>query len=187
MTNNFKGLLAGLAAMLLAVVLLAVPSMAAAQTYTLYRNVTGPGGVTGTMQIELANSTLAPNINMSGVPAELVAFNLTLNNLGAAPTTTTLTRSNLFEFYFSRDGAGAINDINFDVTPANADGYTANPVSNYATNITKGGYTVQITNVAGTASAPAPVPTMTEWGMILFGTILAGGAALYIQRRRQFV
>lgn len=33
-------------------------------------------------------------------------------------------------------------------------------------------------------SAPAPVPTMSEWAMILFGTILAGGAALYIQRRR---
>lgn len=30
----------------------------------------------------------------------------------------------------------------------------------------------------------APVPTMSEWAMILFGTILAGGAALYIQRRR---
>ena len=32
--------------------------------------------------------------------------------------------------------------------------------------------------------APTPVPTMTEWAMILFGTILAGGAALYIQRRK---
>lgn len=31
------------------------------------------------------------------------------------------------------------------------------------------------------------IPTMTEWAMILFGTILAGGAAVYIQRRRQFV
>lgn len=35
--------------------------------------------------------------------------------------------------------------------------------------------------------AAAPVPTMSEWAMILLGTILAGGAALYIQRRRQFV
>lgn len=32
-------------------------------------------------------------------------------------------------------------------------------------------------------AAPAPVPTMTEWAMLLFGTVLAGGAALYIQRR----
>ena len=30
----------------------------------------------------------------------------------------------------------------------------------------------------------APVPTLSEWALILFGVILAGGAALYIQRRR---
>lgn len=34
------------------------------------------------------------------------------------------------------------------------------------------------------ANTPAPVPTLSEWAMILFGAILAGGAALYIQRRR---
>lgn len=33
------------------------------------------------------------------------------------------------------------------------------------------------------AFMPAPVPTMTEWAMILFGLILAGGAAVMIQRR----
>ncbi|WP_428151854.1 IPTL-CTERM sorting domain-containing protein [Brevundimonas sp.] len=36
------------------------------------------------------------------------------------------------------------------------------------------------TYVAG----PAPVPTMSEWAMILLGTILAGGAALIVQRRQ---
>lgn len=35
--------------------------------------------------------------------------------------------------------------------------------------------------------APEPVPTLSEWAMILFGTILAGGAALCIERRRQYV
>lgn len=35
-------------------------------------------------------------------------------------------------------------------------------------------------------SAPTPVPTMTEWAMILFGAILAGGAAIFVQRRAQF-
>lgn len=34
------------------------------------------------------------------------------------------------------------------------------------------------------ALAPAPVPTMSELALILFGTLLAGGAALYIRRRR---
>ncbi len=36
------------------------------------------------------------------------------------------------------------------------------------------------------ATGPAPVPTLSEWAMILFGTVLAGAAALTIQRRRQF-
>ncbi|NBB66232.1 IPTL-CTERM sorting domain-containing protein [Pseudomonas sp. ODNR1LW] len=31
---------------------------------------------------------------------------------------------------------------------------------------------------------PSTIPTMSEWAMILFGLSLAGGAALYVQRRR---
>jgi hypothetical protein len=34
-------------------------------------------------------------------------------------------------------------------------------------------------------SAAGPVPTMSEWAMIILGTMLAGGAARYIQRRKQ--
>jgi YVTN family beta-propeller protein len=34
------------------------------------------------------------------------------------------------------------------------------------------------------ALAPAAVPTMTEWAMILLGVVLAGGAALTLHRRR---
>ena len=37
------------------------------------------------------------------------------------------------------------------------------------------------------SNTPAPVPTLSEWAMILFGLILAGGAALYIQRRQMAV
>lgn len=35
-----------------------------------------------------------------------------------------------------------------------------------------------------TYTAPASIPTMSEWAMILFGLILAGGAAVIIQQRR---
>lgn len=35
--------------------------------------------------------------------------------------------------------------------------------------------------------APAAIPTMTEWGMILFGVLLAGGAALFVQQRQRAV
>ncbi|WP_167309523.1 IPTL-CTERM sorting domain-containing protein [Brevundimonas naejangsanensis] len=54
------------------------------------------------------------------------------------------------------------------------------------------GITVQVTsNVSSTVTTspppapPAPVPTLSEWAMILLGVMLAGGAALTLQRRRQ--
>ncbi|MGQ2990600.1 MAG: IPTL-CTERM sorting domain-containing protein [Brevundimonas sp.] len=50
-----------------------------------------------------------------------------------------------------------------------------------------GGAQTNFDDVRVARTAPAPVPTMTEWALILFGTIMAGGAALYIQRRRQCV
>ncbi len=37
---------------------------------------------------------------------------------------------------------------------------------------------------AAPPAPPAPVPTMSEWAMILLGVLLAGGAALFISRRR---
>lgn len=36
----------------------------------------------------------------------------------------------------------------------------------------------------GYVAPPAPVPTVSEWAMILLGMMLAGGAALTIHRRR---
>ena len=36
----------------------------------------------------------------------------------------------------------------------------------------------------GNYQGPAPIPTLTEWAMILFGLALAGAAALTLQRRR---
>jgi len=35
------------------------------------------------------------------------------------------------------------------------------------------------------AAPPAAVPTLTEWAMILFSVLLAGGAALHLERRRR--
>ena len=34
------------------------------------------------------------------------------------------------------------------------------------------------------APAPAPIPTLSEWALILLGVLLAGGAALTLHRRR---
>lgn len=48
------------------------------------------------------------------------------------------------------------------------------------------GYSRAESTVATTfaVGGPATVPTLSEWAMILFGLLLAGGAAVYIQRRR---
>ncbi|MGO4410834.1 MULTISPECIES: IPTL-CTERM sorting domain-containing protein [unclassified Brevundimonas] len=43
------------------------------------------------------------------------------------------------------------------------------------------------TNVTITSIAASPVPTLSEWAMILFGVLLAGGAALFVQQRQRAV
>lgn len=82
------------------------------------------------------------------------------------------------------------------VTIATGDTITATLPAGYATPTVAGPQAIRmdVTNLStgvqsasGTvsvASAAAAVPTLSEWAMILFGTVLAGGAALYIQRRR---
>ncbi|WP_298162894.1 IPTL-CTERM sorting domain-containing protein [Brevundimonas sp.] len=44
---------------------------------------------------------------------------------------------------------------------------------------------IQASRFGAPAPPAAPVPTLSEWAMILFGLILASGAAVMIQRRRQ--
>lgn len=47
-----------------------------------------------------------------------------------------------------------------------------------------GTYTANGGIAGGSITAPTPVPTMGEWAMILMGLMLAGGAAVMVQRRR---
>jgi hypothetical protein len=56
-----------------------------------------------------------------------------------------------------------------------------------ALNPIAGGYTSGGVRTVSAAPPPASVPTMTEWAMILLGLMLAGAAALTIQRRRAAV
>jgi len=50
-----------------------------------------------------------------------------------------------------------------------------------------GGFTSGSTLTVGVSGTPAPtpVPTLSQWAMILLAVLLAGGAALRIQGRRQ--
>lgn len=55
-------------------------------------------------------------------------------------------------------------------------------IANYNTPFPAFDLTFTATEVA--AAPPAPVPTLSEWAMIILSLTLAGGAAIYIQRRR---
>lgn len=80
---------------------------------------------------------------------------------------------NVYSFAF-----GGFARISIDLNPYAG----GNPIINYNTPYTNYDLAFTVTQVA---PHPAAVPTMTEWALILFGTVLAGGAALYIKRRRQ--
>jgi YVTN family beta-propeller protein len=84
------------------------------------------------------------------------------------------------------------------VSPDGSRAYVANQNSNNVSVINTTTNTVVATVAVGTqpvgfgksigpAPAPAPVPTLSEWAMILFGLILAGGAAVLVQRRRMTI
>ena len=93
-----------------------------------------------------------------------------------------------------RTATVALNDETWFVAvggiPANGGTYVSSQVGTGTCVSQAGGVCTAATtsnranNVTITTVAAATVPTMTEWAMILFGTILAGGAALAIQRRR---
>ena len=58
--------------------------------------------------------------------------------------------------------------------------------SDYSFSASRSGGDGQFASVNYTcaAPAPAPVPTLSEWSMILLSLMMAGGAALYLERRR---
>ena len=72
---------------------------------------------------------------------------------------------------------------------AGARTYTATATATYSFSATKIGGDGQFATINYTCAAggPVPVPTMSEWSMILMGLLLAAGSALYIQRRQSMV
>jgi len=74
-------------------------------------------------------------------------------------------------------GAVAASDANIQILEGTGKPMLEfDPSSNFTPRVLVGSVTY--------SAAPAPVPTLSEWAMILLGLILAGGAALYIQRRQ---
>lgn len=118
-------------------------------------------------------------------------FNLSLD--AGDVVTVTYSSPGSVSFGVSKSAPGAVEDI----VPL-----TTGPVSGVATYVaatTSANYNftasragpfddqhASVSYTCAAAPAPAPVPTLSEWAMILFGLLMAGGAALYIQRRRMF-
>ena len=105
----------------------------------------------------------------------------------------TQTGSDLFAVAYSGSFTPADPSLNWL-----GDAGSSNPSSPFSVNVPNGQSLVLVvhevnpgagvgqtyTLTANPAPVPVSVPTMSEWAMILFGTILAGSAALYINRRR---
>ncbi len=66
--------------------------------------------------------------------------------------------------------AGGLSNLTITATDSSTDGGPFAGAQSYSLQVNPG--------------VPAAVPTMSEWAMILFGMLLAGIAALYVQRRR---
>lgn len=111
----------------------------------------------------------------TGTPLYSQAVNLTDSRPGLAFQTIALgtplpvTAGNVYSFAFDdlslRANANSYADGIFFVL-----GTTAQPNLDLAFEVVQVG--------------PTPVPTLSEWALILMGLIMAGGAALYIQRRQ---
>lgn len=112
----------------------------------------------GTIYDDAGTGTVLGSI--SGVTASYSIIEITLNAAGLAAVNT------------SRGG-----NIAFGFVATPNDGSERQVFSSSSASTLR-------TLVLTAPSAPTPVPTMTEWAMILLGVMLAGGAALTIHSRR---
>jgi len=76
----------------------------------------------------------------------------------------------------SLPSSASLGDDIVDVASVTSDTPDPNPADNSAS-LTK--------TIGAAVPPPTPVPTLTEWAMILLAVLLAGGAALHLQRRRR--
>ena len=124
--------------------------------------------------IRLYNGPGTGQLNGAGAPLYSQAVNLTNSQPAFQTITLTtplpVTAGNVYSFAFDQSSLRGAGD-----TYAGG-----NLFINGTTQLAGLDTTFEVVQVA----APAPVPTLSEWAMILLGLTLAGGAALMIQRRR---
>lgn len=96
------------------------------------------------------------------------------------------TSNEVLQTLYSHDGSQGGSDPVSVRGPYNLDAYAGQTIRVFFfTRHGPGGYAHRIDNVVLDSQPVPPIPTMSEWAMILLGTILVGGSALYLQRRRR--
>ncbi|WP_298163341.1 IPT/TIG domain-containing protein [Brevundimonas sp.] len=143
---------------------------------------TGPAGACAT-DAEL-NAFVASTVVVSSTPTPTVTSLAPASGEGSGGQTVVITGTNLTGATAVVFGGRAASS--FTVNSATQITATT-PISSFA-----GVVDVRVTTPDGTSANTAAdnytylsaIPTLSEWAMILFGLLLAGGAALYIQRRQ---
>lgn len=141
------------------------------------RTTTGPGPNAATLQV-LATT------NGAGV---LTGYSITLQRTPGPPyPVSTPADPNSRASQITLYPIGSTADSNFVCATRGSGGSAVTGPGSCSAATLDAHYSTAQSTVPTTfaVSAPAAVPTLSEWAMILFGLLLAGGAVVMIQRRR---
>ena len=129
-----------------------------------------------------SNANLSNLTFSSGSLSPSFSANTVYYTASVGPATTSITVTPTVA-----DATSTVTVNGVPVTSGNASGAIAlavgsNTISTSvtSTDLTNKVYTLTVSRPA----APAVIPTLSEWALILFGLILVGGAALHLQRRQ---
>jgi len=154
----------------------------------------------------LNSGILDPNmvINFANVSTDasgvITAFEFKFDKTNGAPYSVSMTPSNdlktrVSTIYFTSiypavsvdNNARCLTRATFSSAPTNTPGAGCLQTTAVAAEGASQAQASAVTMSLTPPSPPAPVPTLSEWAMILLGVLLAGGAALSLHRRRQTV
>lgn len=187
MFDNLKIRLSALAVTLGAVVsLMATPALAAPVTWTIPATALSSGGsISGTFVFDAAlpeaNRLVSINVVETGPHAaahRFVGRENSLQYFGQSDSFVTVGNTSVISIKL--DPVPSMGAVNY-LVPVIVTGTCQRATGGKCDLVTAIG---QATNVTISSAAPAAVPTMSEWAMILMGVLLAGGAAVVVQRRR---
>jgi len=150
----------------------------AAVTPTAYSFTDGTGGLafssTDANRARISQFTVSTNASGQVTTAD-ITVHLWQDNVATHSTTFTSLDSRFDTINIAPAGVQVRSNLACTTRDAPSDTCTAANLgeANGASN----------TTTAGVWTSPVPVPTMTEWALILLGVILAGTAALVLSRR----